>query len=269
MVRADGLLRVPSLTEGLNAGEEVDVQLLRPAEEIENTVLCTGSHDLAIGVLEDQLKRRHPETKIAASNVGSLGGLLAVRRGETHIAGTHLLDPDTGIYNVPDIQKMLGGIPVVLVHLARREQGILVAPGNPKAIRALEDLSRPGIRFVNRQPGSGTRVLLDYELLRLGIEPSSIAGYEREEFTHMAVGVAVASALVDAGLGVRAAAKALRLDFIPVASEQYDLLFLREFYESRRGTQLLAVLRSGEFKSAVASLGGYDPQDAGKVLFEQ
>jgi putative molybdopterin biosynthesis protein len=269
MVRADGLLRVPSLTEGLNAGEEVDVQLLRPVEEVENTVLCTGSHDLAIAVLEDQLKRRHPETKIAASNVGSLGGLLAVRRGETHIAGTHLLDPDTGIYNVPDIQKMLGGIPVVLVHLARREQGILVASANPKEIRALEDLSRPGVRFVNRQPGSGTRVLLDYELRRSGIDPSSIAGYEREEFTHMAVGVAVASGLADAGLGVRAAATALGLDFVPVASEQYDLLFSRAFYESRRGRQLLAVLHSNEFKSAVAALGGYDPQQAGKVLFEQ
>jgi putative molybdopterin biosynthesis protein len=269
MVRADGLLRVPSLTEGLNAAEEVDVELLRPREEIENTILCTGSHDLAIGVLEDQLKLRHPEIKIAASNVGSLGGLLAVQRGESHIAGTHLLDPATGIYNIADINRILAGVPVVLVHLAHREQGILVASGNPKAIRLLEDLTRPGVRFVNRQPGSGTRVLLDYELRRLDIDPSSIAGYQREEFTHMAVGVAVASGLADAGLGVRAAAKALDLDFVPIASEQYDLLFMRAFYESRRGMQVLAVLRSGEFRSAVASLGGYDPRDAGTVLFEQ
>jgi putative molybdopterin biosynthesis protein len=253
----------------LNAAEEVDVELLRPREEIENTILCTGSHDLAIGVLEDQLKLRHPEIKIAASNVGSLGGLLAVQRGESHIAGTHLLDPATGIYNIADINRILAGVPVVLVHLAHREQGILVASGNPKAIRLLEDLTRPGVRFVNRQPGSGTRVLLDYELRRLDIDPSSIAGYQREEFTHMAVGVAVASGLADAGLGVRAAAKALDLDFVPIASEQYDLLFMRAFYESRRGMQVLAVLRSGEFRSAVASLGGYDPRDAGTVLFEQ
>jgi putative molybdopterin biosynthesis protein len=262
-------LRIPSLTEGLNAGEEVDVQLLRPCEDIESTILCTGSHDLAIGILEDHLKLSHPEIKIAATNVGSLGGLLALQRGETHIAGTHLLDPDTGVYNIGYIQKILAGVPVVLVHLAYREQGILVASGNPKAIRALEDLTRQGIRFVNRQPGSGTRVLLDYELRRLGIDPGFIAGYEREEFTHMAVGVAVASGLADAGLGVRAAANALGLDFVPVASERYDLLFLRSFYETGRGTQLLNVVRSDGFKRAVASLGGYNPQSAGEVLFEQ
>jgi putative molybdopterin biosynthesis protein len=269
MVHADGLLRVPSLTEGLNAGEEVDVQLLRPCEDIESTILCTGSHDLAIGILEDYLKLSHPEIKIAATNVGSLGGLLALQRGETHMAGTHLLDPDTGVYNIGYIQKILAGVPVVLVHLAYREQGILVASGNPKAIRALEDLPRQGIRFVNRQPGSGTRVLLDYELRRLGIEPGSIAGYEREEFTHMAVGAAVASGLADAGLGVRAAANALGLDFVPVASERYDLLFLRSFYETRRGTQLLNAVRSDGFKRAVAALGGYNPQSAGEVLLEQ
>jgi putative molybdopterin biosynthesis protein len=269
MVHADGLLRVPSLTEGLNAGEEIDVQLLRPVEEIEDTILCTGSHDLAIGVLEDQLKLRHPEMKIAATNVGSLGGLLALQRGETHIAGTHLLDPDTGVYNIPDIRKTLRDVPVVLVHLAHREQGILVLPGNPKAIASLEDLVRPGIRFVNRQPGSGTRVLLDYELRRLGIESGGIAGYEREEFTHMAVGVAVASGLADAGLGVRAAAKALALDFIPVASERYDLVFLRSFYETRRGMRLVEAVRSDGFKRAVTALGGYDPSRAGEVLFEQ
>jgi putative molybdopterin biosynthesis protein len=253
----------------LNAGEEVEVRLLRPQEEIDHTILCTGSHDLAIGILEDYLKLSHPEIKIAATNVGSLGGLLALQRGETHMAGTHLLDPDTGVYNIGYIQKILAGVPVVLVHLAYREQGILVASGNPKAIRALEDLPRQGIRFVNRQPGSGTRVLLDYELRRLGIEPGSIAGYEREEFTHMAVGAAVASGLADAGLGVRAAANALGLDFVPVASERYDLLFLRSFYETGRGTQLLNVVRSDGFKRAVASLGGYNPQSAGEVLFEQ
>jgi putative molybdopterin biosynthesis protein len=132
--------------------------------DIENTILSTGSHDLAIGVLEDQLKMRHAELKIAATNVGSLGGLLAMQRGETHIAGTHLLDPDTGVYNVPDIQRTIPRVPVVLVHLAQREQGILVARGNPKALRGLEDLTRADVRFVNRQPGSGTRVLLDYEL---------------------------------------------------------------------------------------------------------
>jgi putative molybdopterin biosynthesis protein len=156
-----------------------------------------------------------------------------------------------------------------LVHLAQREQGILVLRDNPKSIRGLHDLARKDCQFVNRQPGSGTRVLLDYELKRLRIDPASIHGYEREEFTHMAVGVAVASGLADAGLGVRAASQALGLDFIPLANEQYDLLCLRPFYESARGTQLMATIRSQSLKTAVASLGGYDPVKAGEVLYQQ
>ena len=269
MVHADGLLRIPSMVEGLNAGEEVSVDLLRPVEEIQHAVLCTGSHDLAIGILEDQLKRHHPELKIAVSNVGSLGGLLALQRGETHIAGAHLLDPETGVYNIPDIKKTIPQTPLIMVHLAHREQGLLVRRGNPKSITGLKDLLGHGIRFVNRQPGSGTRVLLDYELGRLGMDAASIAGYEREAFTHMAVGVAVASDLADAGLGVRAVAHALNLDFVTVASEEYDLLFMRSFFESENGARLVAIMRSEAFKQAVAALGGYDPRDAGQVVYQQ
>ena len=269
MVHADGLLRIPSLVEGLNGGEEADVELLRPIEDVENTILCTGSHDLAIGVLEDQLKRRHPELKIAATNVGSLGGLLALQRGETHIAGTHLLDPESGVYNIPDIKKTIPNVRLALIHLAQREQGIMVARGNPKSIGSLKNLTRPGIRFVNRQPGSGTRVLLDYELKKIGVDPRAIAGYEREEFTHMAVGVAVASGLVDAGLGVRAAAVALGLDFVAVANEQYDLLISLPFFESYRGARLMEVVRSEGFKHGVAGLGGYDTARTGELLYRQ
>jgi putative molybdopterin biosynthesis protein len=219
--------------------------------------------------LEDQLKLSFPDLKIAATNVGSLGGLLALQRGETHIAGTHLLDAETGLYNIPDIKKIIPKVSVTLVHLAQREQGILVAPGNPKSIANLKDLSRKGIRFVNRQLGSGTRVLLDYELKRLDVDPASVSGYEREEFTHMAVGVAVASGLADAGLGVRAAAQALGLDFIPIANEQYDLLGLRNFFESARGMQLMEIIRSDSLKTAVAALGGYDTAKTGEVLYQQ
>jgi putative molybdopterin biosynthesis protein len=269
MVRADGLLRVPSLIEGLNAGEEVDVELLRPAQEVENTILCTGSHDLAISVLEDQLKLRHPECKIAPTNVGSLGGLLALQRAETHIAGTHLLDPATGLYNAPDIKRIIPKTPVVLVHLAQREQGLLVLRGNPKKISGLKDIARTDVGFINRQPGSGTRVLLDYQLHKLGVNPATIQGYEREEFTHMAIGVAVASGLADTGLGVRAAAHALGLDFIAVGEEQYDLLFLREFFDSDRGKRLMQVICGKSFKEAVEALGGYDANRAGEILYEQ
>ncbi|MGH7816775.1 MAG: molybdopterin biosynthesis protein [Candidatus Binatia bacterium] len=269
MVHADGLMRIASLVEGLNAGEEAEVELLRPMADIENTILCTGSHDLAIAVLEDQLKLRYPELKIAATNVGSLGGLLAMQRGETHIAGTHLLDPATGAYNIPDIQRTIPKVPVVLVHLAQREQGILITRGNPKSVTSLRDLAKRGVRFVNRQAGSGTRVLLDYELKKLRVDSAAIAGYEREEFTHMAVGVAIASGLADAGLAVRAAANALGLDFIPVANEQYDLLVRREFFESERGSQLQRIISSAGFKRAVGELGGYDTTKAGTVLYRQ
>ena len=269
MVHADGFLRIPTLIEGINAGEEVEVELLRPLDEIDNTILCTGSHDLSIGVLEDRLKLSYPELKIAATNVGSLGGLLALQRGETHIAGSHLLDPDTGAYNIPDIKRAIPGLPVALVHLTQREQGLLVRRGNPKGIKNLKELARQDVTFINRQPGSGTRVLLDFELKRLGMEPDAIRGYEREEFTHMAVGVAVISGLADVGLGVRSAANALGLDFIPVGKEQYDLVFLRSFFESEKGEKLLAVMRSDGFRKAVEALGGYEARSSGEILYRQ
>ncbi len=269
MVRADGFLRIPGTVEGINAGEEVDIELLRSPEEIEHTVLCTGSHDLSISVLEDQIKRRSPRLKIATANVGSLGGLHSVRRGETHMAGTHLLDPATGDYNIPDIRRVLPDLPVVLVHCVRRSQGLLVPRGNPMGLSDVGDLGRPDLRFVNRQPGSGTRVLLDYQLARLGIDAAAIQGYDHEEFTHMAVAVAVASGLADTGLGIRSAADALGLDFIPVGDEQYDLLLLRSFHESPTGATLLEVLRSEEFKLAMQSLGGYDTGATGEILYEQ
>ncbi|MGN6731313.1 MAG: substrate-binding domain-containing protein, partial [Candidatus Binatia bacterium] len=215
------------------------------------------------------LKQRHPDIKIAAANVGSLGGLLALQRGESHMAGTHLLDADSGVYNTPDIKRVIPNVPVVLVHLAQREQGIVVPPGNPKGISSLTDLVRNDVRFVNRQPGSGTRVLLDYELKKRNISPTEISGYEREEFTHMAVGVAIASGLADAGLAVRAAARALALDFIPVANEQYDLLMAGDFFDSPRGQLLLRVISSESFKHAVNALSGYDTEKAGMVFYRQ
>jgi putative molybdopterin biosynthesis protein len=269
MVQADGLMRIPSLSEGINAGEEVEIELLRPTEEIERAILCTGSHDLSIDVLGDELKRNFSGLKIAASNVGSLGGLLSLQRGETHIAGTHLLDAATGDYNIPDIKRSIPHTPVVLIHLVRRQQGLLVQSSNPKGIEQLKDLTRSDVTFVNRQPGSGTRVLLDYQLQQSRLDPRSIRGYEREEFTHMAVAVAIASKLADVGLGVKSAAQALGLDFIPVGEEQYDLLCRRSFFDSDNGTKLLQVVRSADFRNAVEALGGYDARAAGEIVHTQ
>jgi len=258
MVKADGFLRIPPLSEGVNAGEEEDVELLRPRAEIANTIVFSGSHDLSIGLLEDALKRSAPHLKISATNVGSLGGLLALQRGEAHVVGSHLLDPKTGAYNLPDIRRYLSVQDVVVVNLVVREQGLLVARGNPKNIVTLRDLVRADVQFVNRQPGAGTRVLLDYQLAKLRLRPERIRGYEREEFTHMAVAVAVASGLADCGLGVRSAGNALGLDFVPVEKEDYDLVLRRDFYESEAGRALLNAAGSPSFRDAVMALGGYD-----------
>ena len=269
MVRADGFLRIPGMVEGINAGEEVDVEILRSPGEIEHTVLCTGSHDLSISVLEDQLKRRDPRLKIATANVGSLGGLHAIRRGETHMAGTHLLDPATGDYNIPDIERVLPDVPVVLVHCVRRSSGPAGAARQSHGPVGLRRSGAPGPPV--RQPPTRLRHPRAAGLPARAARHrrGAIQGYDHEEFTHMAVAVAVASGLADTGLGIRSAADALGLDFIPVGDEQYDLLLLRSFYESPTGATLLEVLRSEEFKLAMQSLGGYDTGATGEIFYEQ
>ncbi len=265
MVKADGVLRIPPPDEGLNAGQEVEVELLRPAEEIANTILFTGSNDLTVGVLDDQLRAHYPELRISASNVGSLGGLVALKRQEAHIIGTHLLDPATGQYNLPDLKKQKLLSQVVVMNLVIREQGLIVPQGNPKKIKGIKDLARKDVVFINRQPGAGTRILLDYKLEKLKIAPERIRGYEREEVTHMAVAVAVASGLADAGLGVKSAAKALGLDFVPIEREDYDLVFLKDFFHSDMGQKLVTVIRSDAFKRAVEALNGYDTKKTGTI----
>lgn len=265
MVRADGLLRIPSLSEGVNAGESVPVELLRPASDIAETIVFSGSHDLTIGVLEDCLKRRRPALKISTTNIGSLGGLLALQRDEAHLVGSHLLDPATGAYNLPDIAKHLAGVPLVVMNLVVRQQGLIAAAGNPKRLAGLRDLTREDVTFVNRQPGAGTRVLLDFALAKLGIRPEDIRGYEREEFTHMAVAVAVASGLADCGLGIQSAAAALGLDFIPIDNEDYDLVMRLDFAESELGRALIETVRSDDFRAAVGRLPGYDTERTGQV----
>ena len=263
MVRADGILRIPARVEGLNAGETVEVELLRRAEEIENGILVTGSHDLSLAILEDCLKRARPEVRIAATNVGSIAGLVALGRGEAHAAGSHLLDPTTGDYNLADVRRLLSAVPVRVVNLVRRHQGLIVRNGNPLEIRGLEDLARKELRFVNRQPGAGTRVLLDHRVSKLGLRPADIRGYEREELTHMGVAVAVKSGLADCGLGIQQAAVALGLDFLPIEIEDYDLVLLAEFAASELGQLLLATIRSPEFRDAVSRLAGYDASRSG------
>jgi putative molybdopterin biosynthesis protein len=209
LTRADGIVRVPPLSEGLAENQEVKVELLRPVEEILNTVVMVGSHDLTIDLLANLLGKSYPPLFLSSQNVGSLGGILAIKNGFCHMAGSHLLDPETGEYNFPYIRTYLRGIDVKVVHLVLREQGLMVQKGNPKGILKVQDLLTQEISFINRQKGSGTRILLDHILKTRDLDPRRIQGYETEEFTHMAVASTVASGRVDAGLGILPAAAAL------------------------------------------------------------
>lgn len=264
LARADGLLRVPAASEGLEEGGEVEVELLVSVEAIAATLLVTGSHDVILDLLANRLARATPGARLSSAPVGSLAGLMAVRRGETHLAGIHLLDEETGEYNLPYVRRFLPGKRAVLVTLAHREQGLMVRPGNPKGISGIRDLAGPGVTFVNRQRGSGTRMLLDYHLRREGVDPASIAGYDREEFTHLGVAAAVAAGIADTGPGILAAARAFGLDFIPVGRERYDLLIPAEQYEHPLVQEVLGVLRSPGFQAEVRALGGYTLEDTGQ-----
>ncbi|MDH3568256.1 MAG: PhnD/SsuA/transferrin family substrate-binding protein, partial [Desulfobacteraceae bacterium] len=202
---------------------------------------------------------------LSSSHVGSMGGLMAIKKGVCHLAGSHLLDTRDGTYNQSYIRKYLPDTRIKLVHLVMRDQGLIVLPKNPKRIRGIEDLSRKDITFINRQAGSGTRILLDYRLEQMGIDASRVNGYDNEEFTHMAVAVAVLSGAVDVALGIYAAARALNLDFIPVVTEQYDLVIPEIFFDSENIQILMETIRTPEFKHRVQALGGYSTERTGQV----
>jgi putative molybdopterin biosynthesis protein len=270
LVRADGIATVPSSSEGVQAGTQIEVELLRSREDIRNTIVCIGSHDNTLDVLANVVKKKFPRYSLSSAHVGSMGGLMAVKRGEAHIAGTHLLDEQSGEYNVPYLRRLLPDRRIVLVNLVYREQGLLVRRGNTKGIRGFSDLVRDDVIFINRQGGSGTRLLLDKALKELGINPALIKGYEREEYTHMAVASAVLTGLADTGLAVDSSARALDLDFIPVAKERYDLAVPAEHLGTGMITALLDIIRHDEeFRKSVEALGGYDTSDMGKVMYEQ
>ena len=268
LVRADGIVKIPRFSEGLDAGAEVGVELLRPVESIDDTVVVIGSHDMTLDLLASHVRRAKPQMTLASSNVGSMGGLMALARGEAHLAGSHLLDEETGEYNLSYIRRFLKGRSVVVVNLVQRIQGLILPRGNPKQIGALHDLAREDVTFLNRQRGSGTRLLLDYKLRELGIEPDDIRGYDREEYTHLAVAAAVAGGRADVGLGILSAANAMELDFVPLLSEQYDLVIPREHYDSENVQFVLETIRGDAFKAGVDALGGYDTASMGQVVAE-
>lgn len=266
LVQADGLALIPYGTQGLEAGEQVEVRLYRSKSEIERTIFCIGSHDLCLDLMSQFLAQY--DRRLASANVGSQGGLIALRRGEAHLAGSHLLNPDTGEYNISYIRQYMPDIPVRVVALVGREQGLLVKRGNPKGIKGLEDLTRTEVRFVNRQRGAGTRVLLDYHLKLMAIELEHIVGYNQEEYTHLGVAAAVVSGRADCGLGIAAAAQALDLDFIPLFQERYDLVIPKVFANMDLLAPLFGLLTDHRFREAVSQLMGYDVSVMGTIILE-
>lgn len=265
LVRADGVVRIPRLSQGFPAGAEVQVELRRELAAIRQTILLAGSHDPLLDLLGSLLAHFHPGRGLAVAPLGSLGGLLALARGEAHLAGSHLLDEATGEYNLPYVRQHLPE-PAVLINLVYRQQGFLVRPGNPQGIREWADLTRPEVSFINRQRGSGTRILTDLELQRRGLDPVAIAGYDREEYTHTGLAAAVKSGTADVGLGLYSAARALELDFVPVAEERYDLVIPEREWGTERLSALLEVVASPEFKAAAAAMGGYDTRQTGQRM---
>lgn len=262
-IEAAFILHMARWREAREKGESGEI--IAKLAEKQNTIVLTGSHDVALELLASHLRRRDASVTLAVTNVGSLGGLIALERDEAHIAGAHLLDEETGQYNVPFVKRFLPGQEVVLITLAHRLQGLMVASGNPKDINGLEDLRRKGVRFINRQRGAGTRVLLDYKLRQLRIAPDEIMGYERETDTHIAVAAAIAGGTADVGLGIYSAARALGLGFVPLLKERYDLVIPRHHYDSEFLKPLVEVVSDGEFKQAMMALGGYDTIATGKI----
>ncbi len=268
LTRSEGILQIPALSEGVTQEETLEAELLVEEDELNNTVSVIGSHDISIDVLADEVRRKGHNIRISSGNVGSLGGLMAIKKGTCHMAGSHLLDTETGEYNISYIKRYIRGTKVSVFHLVLRDQGLMVAKGNPKGIKGIEDLCREDISFVNRQAGAGTRVLLDYKLEQLGIASDSITGYDHDEFTHMAVAVDVLSGAADCGMGIFAAAKALDLGFVPIVQEQYDLIVPSAMLDNPNMVTLMETIRSQEFRDRVFALGGYDPSKSGEFWKE-
>ena len=265
-MKADGILEVPQGLEGYEAGEEVTLRLLSPMEKLRNTLVVIGSHDPLLDELADMLHLGDPRLYMSSSHVGSMGGIMAIRRGEAHMAGCHLLDTADGTYNRSFIRKYFPKGDVKLVSCVGRQQGLMVARGNPLNICSFADISRQGIRYVNRQKGSGTRILTDYLCIREKVEPSDVYGYTREELTHTSVAAQIACGSADVGMGIYSAAKLYDLDFIPICIEEYDLIIPDHAWDSPMVQQLLTILRSDAFREKILSMGGYTVDHPGQVL---
>jgi putative molybdopterin biosynthesis protein len=265
--RADALVTIPENVEGYDEATALPAVLLRPEEELRKRLTIVGSHDLSLDVLRDMVKTRFPAMDLVSAHVGSMSGIVAMQKGIVDLVTMHILDEQELVYNIPAIKKYLTDRAVLLVHITKRIQGLVVAKGNPHGIAGIGDLTRQGVRFVNRQFGSGTRILLDMLLRERRIDPRSIRGYDREEPTHTAAALLVKEGIADVSLAIHAVSRSFSLDFIPLIEEEYDLLATKEFSEDPRFALLLDLVASSEFASRLSELGGYNTKESGKIKF--
>lgn len=265
-MKADGIVEVPQSSEGYEAGKTVKVRLLTSEEKLRNTLVVIGSHDPLLDELADMMHRHDRSMYMSSAHVGSMGGIMALRRGEAHAAGCHLLDTDSGEYNLSFMRKYFPKHDVKLIRCVGRQQGLMLQRGNPLGINCFGDISRENTRYVNRQKGSGTRILTDYLCRKDGIDPKKIYGYDREELTHTSVAAQIASGSADAGMGIYSAAKLYGLDFLPVCLEEYDLVIPIAAWDTPMVRQLISTLKSEEFKKKILSLGGYTVDEPGEII---
>lgn len=268
LVKADGILHIPRGSEGLESGESCSILLRRSRQSIDNSIVVIGSHDMSIDYLADILQKNHG-IRLVSTNVGSMGGLMSLRRSETHCSGIHLLDHETGTYNISYLDKYLPQYNYLLITIAGRQQGLIVRKGNPLKINSLQDLTRDEVRYINRQKGAGTRILLDYLLRANHIDPALINGYTREEYTHLAVAAAVKNDAADTGLGIYASARAMDLDFIPICEERYDICVIPALLDERRLEMLLQSISGDELKKQLLRAGGYNVDLTGKIVCQR
>ncbi|WP_147820970.1 molybdopterin biosynthesis protein [Salidesulfovibrio onnuriiensis] len=266
MTKAQAVSTIPAVREGIEQNETIRAELLVPEEQLDSVLVHVGSHDNTIDMLANELMGLENPLRLVSSHVGSMGGLNALKAGSALFAGCHLFDPETGDFNFPFIRKYLRGLDVTVINLAIRHQGLMVAKGNPLNIKGVEDLARKDVRFINRQRGAGTRILLDHHLKAAGINPREVQGYDQEEFTHMAVAVNVLTGAASCGLGIHAAAKALDLDFVPLAHERYDLIIPSEYMDDPRIQTLLELITSYGIKEKIDALGGYETDLTGQIM---
>lgn len=263
--KARGIIDIPQNLEGCERGDNVRVTLLEDRAALENVLAVIGSHDPLIDEIADILKRGGSSVDVCSSHTGSMGAVAALKSGGAHAGGIHLLDAATGEYNLPWLKRLFPEGGVALIEGVRRQQGLLVQRGNPLGLEGFESIAREGMRYVNRQKGSGTRVLFDYLAGLHGLDTACINGYTREEYTHTAVAANIAQGSADTGLGILAAAKIYELDFIPVAAEEYDFICPAAMLDDEKIKEFLAVLASEQLARRLAQLGGYELRNPGTI----